>query len=162
MNASWKQGRVRAHRVRVRVAARADPFPDLDLAVAVSALDVCSLSLRPFNRDSVADRNGPPRSQPSLIWRRFLLDSHHRRLVGGRLLTHELVGDRLTPCLLKHQSIYKQREVVYLDPANSVGSRIRRGYLTPPRAKFRESFTILFLIFSCAQIAIKSSNAGEL
>jgi hypothetical protein len=83
-------------------------------------------------------------------------------LVGRRLLTHELVGDRLTPCLLKHQSIYKQREVVYLDPANSIGSRIGRGNLTPSRAKLRESFTVLLLIFSCPHIAIRASNVVEL
>ena len=73
---------------------------------------------------------------------------------------HELIGDLLTPCLLKHESIYTPPEVVNLDPANSIGSRIRRGNLTPSGAKFREGFTVLLLIFSCRHIAINSLVLG--
>jgi len=81
-------------------------------------------------------------------------------LMGRCFLAHDLVGDQLTPCLLKHLSICTHWEVVYLDPANSIGSRRWRGNLTPSRAKFREGFAVLLLIFSCPHIAINSSNVG--
>ena len=60
---------------------------------------------------------------------------------------HHLVGDLLTPRFLKHEAIRTQRVVIYFNPSNPIGSRVRRGNSISSRAKFCEGFTVLLLIF---------------
>jgi hypothetical protein len=65
---------------------------------------------------------------------------------ASEVLADDVVRDFLTPRLLKHQAIYTPWQAVDLNPANSVRSGVRRGNLSPPRAKFCKRFAVLALI----------------
>jgi len=77
--------------------------------------------------------------------------------IRGELLADDVISDGLTPRLLKDQSIYTQWQVVDLNPANSVRSRVRRGNPRSARAKLREGFAVLLLVCLGPHLTVKSS-----
>ena len=79
-------------------------------------------------------------------------------LAWRRLLVHDLFGDLLAPCILKHYVICT-REFVYSDRAKAIASPVRHANVALSRAKLCESVTVLMLIFLLRHVAINSARS---